>query len=164
MSAGAAWPEGRLEGRNALETALLAGVAALQEGHTHTMWWCSPDWSGWPLDHADLLAGLQSWMLAGGSLRLLAADYRGLATRCPRFVNWRVQWAHRIEARGLGRSGREVCPHLCWSAQGGWELLSADKGVLLGSSAPQAVVGWQERFQGLWERAVPAFPSSTLGL
>jgi hypothetical protein len=159
-----AWPEGRQEGREALQNALLAGLAALREGQAHTWWWCSPDWADWPLEHPDLLAGLQAWMLAGGHLKLLAADYRHITAQHPRFVQWRVQWTHRIEARGVGRSGRDSCPNLCWSPLGGWEVLAAERGVLVSSATPRAVVAWQERFQGLWERATPAFPGTTLGL
>lgn len=157
------WPEGRFDGRQALQEALLASLAVWQGG-PHAAWWCSSDWAGWPLDHPRVLEALQTWMLAGGSLRLLAGDYRLIAAQHPRFVNWRVQWAHRIDAKSVGRSSREACPHMVWSAQGGWEVLAAERGVLVSSRSPQAVVAWQERFQGLWERATPAFPSSTLGL
>lgn len=159
-----AWPEGRFEGRDALLQVWLQGVRCWQDGHAHAIWCSSPDWDGWPWDHPDVLNGLQACMQAGATLRLLALDYRRMHTTHPRFVAWRALWSHRIEARGLGRHVQDACPSLCWSASGGWELLSRQRGVLVSGAVPKALVAWQERYSDLWDRASAAFPSTTLGL
>ena len=59
-----------------------------------------PDFSGWPLDHPEILDSLTQWLRpAGRQLFMLGLDFEITARRLPRFAHWRRDWIHRIAIR-----------------------------------------------------------------
>lgn len=59
----------------------------------------SAGFEGWPFDEATLLAALVGWLrLPQRRLVLLAADYRTMGHRYPRFEQWRRDWVHAVPA------------------------------------------------------------------
>lgn len=59
----------------------------------------SATFDGWPLDDATLLPVLVNWLrLPQRRLLLLAADYRDMGSRFPRFEVWRRGWVHAVPA------------------------------------------------------------------
>lgn len=61
--------------------------------------WLDADFAVWPLDDGVLLQSLAAWLqLPQRRLTLVAHGFDELARRCPRFVRWRRDWTHAVEA------------------------------------------------------------------
>lgn len=158
------WPDGRLQGREAWAQALAAVLELALAERVRQMAWCDPDFADWPLGERVLTESLHAWSRAGGQLSLLALDYRTLRERHARFVTWRTQWSHRVDARAAPRELREGFPTLVCLP--GWAMSRSPSRppVVLASAEPARVQGLTLAWQGLWERSSAAFPATTLGL
>ncbi len=55
----------------------------------------------WPWSDDGLLQALTRWAGPGRQLQLLAQQYEDLARQHPRFVRWRRDYAHCVQARAL---------------------------------------------------------------
>lgn len=130
------------------------------------MTWVDPDFGAWPLDDDTLLETLGTWLrLPQRRLVLLARDYSQLQRQHPRFVSWRRDWAHAIDA---------------WSPAEGVEarlptLLIDDQRLCLQmhdtthwrgrlSLDEHAVRQWRDEIDALLQRCESAFPVHHLGL
>lgn len=158
------WPDGRLSGRDAWARAL---AAVLEQALFERIWqmaWSDPDFADWPLGERALTERLHAWSRAGGHLSLLALDYRMLRERHARFVSWRTQWSHRVEARAAPREAQDGFPTLVCLP--GWAMsrTASRPPVVLATHDPARVQGQAMVWQGLWERSTPAFAATTLGL
>lgn len=128
--------------------------------------WLDPDFAIWPLDDGALLQSLATWLaLPKRRLTLVAYGFDELARRCPRFVRWRRDWTHAIEA---------------WSPSEGVELrlptLAVDEGRLClqlfdrlqwrGRLAldEAAVQPWKGECDALLQRCEATFAARPLGL
>lgn len=123
-----------------------------------------PDFADWPLDEPALLATLTAWLRRPQRrLVLLAGDYEGVPRRQPRFVAWRADWAHAVEAWSpaervelptLVLDDGELClrlvDHLHWRGR-----------VELDSRSARL---WRDEIDAVLQRSEPAFPVYRLGL
>ena len=160
-----AWPQGRLEGRESFREAVRQAIRRMADGTAGTVWWCDPDFADWPLTEATVVGDLQRWMLAGGRLRLLAADFRYLQGHAARFVRWRRDWDHRIDARSLRRdvaAGEPVS--VLWTPNGQLRRLDDRRFSCVASSDAGELLRMQEWLQSVWQQGTPAFAATTLGL
>ena len=129
------------------------------------MLWVDVDFADWPLDDAGLLQRLTEWLrLPQRQLQLLASDYAPLGRRAA-FVTCRRLWSHAISAYAPDEEEAAQLPCLLLAEH--TQLLHLpDKTHWRGfsSSEPAALRLWRERADALLQRAVPAFPVTTLGL
>lgn len=159
-----AWPAGHGAGRQAWEGALWQAVRAAGQMPGLSMCWSDPDFAQWPLGERAWIEVLDDWAQAGGRLRMIAADYRDLRQRHPRFVSWRQRWAHRVQPRSLGRARTAETPALLVCRGGLVECLDPVRLGFVASTDPMARVRLQQGFDEWWQQAVPALPVTTLGL
>ena len=127
----------------------------------------------WPWSEPELLAALTAWARAPRRLHLLAAQYDDLRLRHPRFVQWRTQWGHCVEARAyeadaLAGAGK---PALAASflALGGAAPLSVrlfDEQHWRGAVSREAAdaLRTKEWFDAQAQRSCESFAVTTLGL
>jgi len=79
--------------------AVVWGVQTAALRGARRLWFTDPDFADWPLDDPALLAHLTAWLrLPQRCLVLLAASYDDVGRCKPRFVAWRRDWAHAVEA------------------------------------------------------------------
>ncbi len=124
------------------------------------------DLSDWPLDEPELLATLGAWLLRPGrQLVLLADDFEALPRSHPRFVAWRRDWVHAIEACTPAEPGTVTLPTLLLD-EGQVCVRVIDKRQWRGAVTCDARELWQarERVDAILQRSVPAFPATTVGL
>ena len=125
----------------------------------------SPDYAEWPLDDARVVDALTRWALSrrGISMRMLARNFDFVQTRAPRFVQWRIQFAHVVACQSIE-------PRFAEPAEG---VLGAMRGLvaLRGTHARRAV--WVEGaalhaeqggFDAAWDLSEPAFAPTIAGL
>lgn len=157
-------PEGRFEGRQAfmglvrqaLETAAREGWPALVLSDA--------DFADWPLGERAVVASLNAWAGRGRHLRLIAQDFSAVRLQHPRFVQWRVTWAHLVEAHALTAASAGEVPSALWSS--GWTLERLDplRCVGVGSAEGARRVALRERLDSVWLKGSPSFAATTLGL
>jgi len=155
---------GRFEGRLAFRQQVGAALALAARQGAHEIVLCDVDFESWPLHEQQVVESLHAWARSGRRARLLACRWELVQRHHARFVQWRRTWSHLIEARACAKADPESFPCILWTS--GWLLQRHD---------PVRWTGWAgsevlqlERaagsFQALWNRAIPAFPATTLGL
>lgn len=164
----AEWPEGRYTGPEALRQLVRDAVRLALKHHIHEMFWSDPDYADWPLGEAELTSDLNRWSRAGGQLRLLATDFRATEALHARFVTWRAQWSHLVQARavrrGTSRAAMPVTPSAVWMPPWSFERIDTDHQIMLATTDRVARMHTLERMEGHWRQAGPAFAPTTLGL
>lgn len=160
----AALPEGRLSGRVAFSDLIRQAFAtAVQEGWPR-MVLCDADFADWPLGERDVVASLHAWSQQGRSLHMLARDYSTLRQMHPRFVQWRITWAHLVEAQACASASAGELPSVLWSPTWTLQRLDPLRCTMVVSRSPERRVALQEQLQQWSHKGTPAFPASTLGL
>ena len=151
---------GRLDFQKIVRDAL---AAAASEGWREIIL-CDPSFEDWPLGERAVLESLTVWAQAGRSLTLLAKRYDTLRTTHHRFVTWRGQWSHLIDARAVPSADPIEFPSGIYSP--GWIMQRHDlvrsSGVC--SAQVQRRVQLQELLREWQGKSSPAFPATTLGL
>lgn len=157
-------PEGRLQGRLLFADLVRQALAtAAVEGWPRLVL-CDPDFSDWPLGEQAVVTSLQAWARRGRLLQVLGRDFGPLRLQHPRFVQWRVTWAHLLEVRACRSAAAEAFPSAIWSP--GWTLerIDATHGVMVASRDTGRLVALGERLDHWWQKGCAALPPSTLGL
>ncbi|WP_439114988.1 hypothetical protein [Hydrogenophaga sp.] len=157
-------PEGRLQGRQLFgDLVRLALATAAAEGWPRLVL-CDPDFSDWPLGERAAVASLQAWARRGRVLHVMGQDFGPLRLQHPRFVQWRVTWAHLIEVRACTSAVAGDLPSAIWSP--GWTLerIDASRGVMVARRDARRHVALAERLDHWWQKGSPSLPPSTLGL
>jgi hypothetical protein len=159
-----ALPTGRLQGRQVfVETVRLAFEVAADQGWSRVTL-SDADFADWPLGERAVVDALNRWARRGRTLKLLARHYDQLRLLHPRFVQWRVTWAHLVEAHAcLGAAGAEL-PSAIGSPVWTLERLDPLRNTLVASVDAERRVALQERVNECWLRSTPSFPASQLGL
>jgi hypothetical protein len=128
------------------------------------MLWSDKDFADWPLAERRVEAALQAWSQTGRKLTLIAKSYSLVLSNQHRFVNWRKQWSHIIEARAVGSISEDDFPCVLWSPE--WALhrtqLTWSKGTC--TAEPAQRLALRELLNELYGLSAPAFPAVTLGL
>lgn len=128
--------------------------------------WIDPDFSIWPLDEMPLLDTLTAWLrLPQRRLVLLGHEYARIERQHPRFVSWRRDWSHAVDAWTPSEPDQVRLPTLLIDDQRlclqvfdtvHWRgRLSLDE---------RAVRQWRDELDALLQRCEAAFPVRQLGL
>ncbi len=123
---------------------------------------CDPDFAGWPLAEREVFASLQDWSKSGRSMVILAEHYRYVEAHHARFVQWRQQWAHIVQAYALAPEHRAisaiVTPGFCLQRLD----LERSRGIV--SNEASVRLGMREVLNELRHKASRAFAATKLGL
>ena len=123
------------------------------------------DFADWPLNDPAVMQALQAWMKPPGRrLRIVGLDFDAVARAHPRFLRWRRDWAHRIEA--WRPSDGLLAPDLRGLLAGPVALqwLDAPAGCLRKVTGKLQVHALRERSAAFLQRCEPAWAVTTLGL
>ena len=148
------------------QSALLWGVRTAVARSARRMWWVDSDFATWPLEDPELLDSLSTWLRQPlRRLVFLASDFEQIPRCHPRFMRWRADWAHAIDAwappdelaaqlpRLLLDDG-PVCVHLIDATQ--WRGRA--------TLDPRVARGWRDEVDAVLQRSTATFPVGTLGL
>lgn len=159
-------PLSALRSQADFEAALHWGLQHALAARSRRLTWVDPDFTLWPLGDSALLAALEAWLrLPQRRLVLVAHDFTLIERRHPRFVTWRRNWAHAVEAWAPEEGVQLEMPRLMlddarlcvqmfdvvhWRGR-----LSLDE---------RAVRQWRDEIDALLQRCGAAFPVHQLGL
>ena len=156
--------DGRFDGRETFTSILRAAVGHAAAAGWREMVWCDADFEDWPLGERAFEAALLAWSRTGRRLTLLACRYDAVVDRHARFVRWRRDWSHIVEARVLAGVHAQDCPSAWWTPD--WVLHRIDPERCHGVCTRDASrrVALRENLDEFLRRSAPGFPAVTLGL
>lgn len=155
-----------LRSRTDFHDALRWSMAYALANRSRELTWLDADFAIWPLDDPLLLDALVGWLREPKRrLRLFAHSFDAIVRQCPRFVRWRRDWTHAIEAWSPSEGvdvrlptllidDRKLCLQLVDRVQ--W------RGRLTLDEA--AVAQWKGECDALLQRCEPSFAAHPLGL
>ncbi len=155
----------RIAGRSEFQAAVRAAFAEAGAAGWHQITLCDADFAMWPLNEPVVIDCLTAWVDARRHLHLLALDYDEVLRRHPRFVRWRVQWAHAVQARALVEVQPADVPTLL-HAPGALALRLLDPLRQQGrvSRLASDIASDGELIDAISQRSIEAFPPTTIGL
>lgn len=138
-------------------------ACAAREGW-HEIVLADADFAEWPLGERAVVQSLQEWAANGRRCTLFARRWDDVVRRHARFVTWRGQWAHIIDARACRSADALEFPSAIWSP--GWALRRLDGERSSGwcGPEPQRRLLLREDLQEWLRKSSPSFPAHTLGL
>ena len=155
----------RIDGRESFEQALQSAFDLAADQGASQLWLSDPDYARWPLGRPAMVAALARWAGPRRQLRLIAADYRGLPQRHPRWLQWRRQWAHIVQCLQVHEEFAPRVPCMLL-LPGHLALQLHDPDRYRGCLYRQSVdlLRCREMLDALSQRADESFPATTLGL
>lgn len=159
-----ALPSGRFEGLSAFQQLVRDALAAAAREGWRELVLCDADFADWPLGERAVAESLQAWSSGGRRCTLLARRWDEVVRRHPRFVDWRVKWAHIIDARACRSADPAELPSAIWSP--GWVLrrLDLERSNGYTGSEPERRLALREDLNEWLRKSSPSFPANTLGL
>lgn len=156
--------EGKFAGREDFQNLIRKAIDTAAREGWREMIWSDLDFADWPLGERSVEADLQAWSMTGRKLTLMAKRFDTLIANHHRFVTWRKQWAHIIEARSISSASEEEFPSMIWSP--GWVMHRLQPTLCKGvaGSEPARRLQSRELLADWLSKSGPSFPSSTLGL
>ena len=155
---------GQFSGRVQFEQLVRDALAtAAREGWREIVL-CDATFSDWPLGERSVDASLRAWSKTGRKMTLLAKHYRDVAAQHHRFVAWRGQWSHIIEARAVASA--DVLEITSGIYSNGWVMRRNEPVRSIGvcSTEPARRVALREEIDGWLLKSSAAFAATTLGL
>lgn len=164
ISGAAPLPSGRFEGRATFQQLVRDALACAAREGWRELVLCDPDFSDWPLGERAVAEALQAWSAGGRRCTLLARRWDEVVRRHPRFVGWRVTWAHIIDARACRSADPLEFPSAIWSP--GWVLqrLDVERSNGYSGAEPERRLLLRETLNEWLRKSSPSFPANTLGL
>ncbi len=154
----------RFTGRVAFQEQVRHALHLANAEGWNELWLTDASFEDWPMGERAVHEALQAWSRNGRTLYLLAKRFDTLQRMHHRFVSWRVQWAHIVQARAMPSVDALDFPSAI--ASSAWVLQRLDPERCTGfvSRDPGLRLALQENLREHWHRASPAFAASTLGL
>ncbi|MDX9969731.1 MAG: hypothetical protein RBS47_11965 [Hydrogenophaga sp.] len=153
------WPEGRFQGREAFAGLVRQAAVLLAREKCSPVVFSDADFSDWPLGERAVVEALHAWAGQGRAMRWLARDFRAVRQAHPRLVQWRGIWSHIVEARAC-----PVPPSAIWTPAWAMERIDPERCVVVATADTGRCQALRERIDACWERGMPSFPASVLGL
>ena len=155
----------QISGRNDFQAMVRAALAEAASAGWRELWLCDPDFANWPLGERGVVESLTQWVGARRRLTVLATQYDDIVRLHPRWVQWRVQWAHVVSCRALPELQADDVPVLL-HAPDGITLRLFDRLNYRGVVSREMADGQQARelLDAISQRSVEAFPATTLGV
>lgn len=156
--------EGVFAGRADFQKLIRDAISAAAREGWREMVWFDLNYEDWPLGERSVEASLQAWSATGRKLTIVAKRFDGLIAKHHRFVAWRKQWSHIIEARAIGSASDEEFPSLIIAPH--WAMQRLQPALCKGVAGYEAKrrVDLRELANEWLAKSSPSFPSTTLGL
>jgi peptidyl-tRNA hydrolase len=156
--------QGVFSGRTDFQQLIRSALAQAAKEGWREMVWFDLNYADWPLGERSVEASLQAWSETGRKLTIVAKRFDTLIATHHRFVAWRKQWSHIIEARGVTSASDEEFPSLILSPT--WAMQRLQPALCKGVAGyePKRRVDLRELTQEWLAISSPSFPSTTLGL
>lgn len=155
-----------IQTRADFDAAVMWAVQTAQARGARRLLMVDRDFADWPLGRPELLQALQAWLrLPQRRLVLLAAGFDEVPRRHPRFVAWRRDWAHAVEAWAPPAELAGALPTLL--VDDGPVCLQVFPGPQLrGRAGLDALEArrWRDEIDAVLQQSEAAFPVQTLGL
>lgn len=154
-----------IQSRGEFHAALREALDEVARVGCRELFLCDEDFADWPLNDPELIEQLTRWAMSHRRLTLLAQTFDGVVRSYPRFVAWRRQWSHIVDARALEEAEPGEIPTLLL-APGVASLRLFDRVHVRGSLShdPADAIRDRELVDAISQRAVESFPATTLGL
>lgn len=156
--------DGRFEGLATFQQIVRDALAAAAAQGWREIILSDASFEDWPLGERAVAESLESWSASGRRLVLLARRYDDVQRRHARFVTWRRQWAHIVEACACPSADPIELPSAVWTPQWVMERRDIARSTGFCGSEAERRVALRERLQEWLRRSAPAFPATTLGL
>ena len=157
-------PVGVFAGRADFQQLIRDAIQTAADEGWREMIWFDLSFDDWPLGERSVEASLQAWSKTGRKLTIVAKRFDTVLAKHHRFVQWRKQWSHIIEARAVSSASEEEFPSMLWSP--GWALHRLQptwsKGIT--STDPARRLEIKELMADWLSKSAPAFAATTLGL
>jgi hypothetical protein len=156
--------DGTFDGRSAFQQLVRDALATAAREGWRSITLVDASFEDWPLGERAVVESLSAWSQTGRSFTMLAKRFDTLVAKHHRFVTWRSQWSHIIEARGVPSADAESFPSALYSP--GWVLRRLDPVRSKGVAGPEAQrrVLLREEINEWLGKSSPAFAATTLGL
>ncbi len=159
-----ALPDGVFEGRKAFQELVRNALAQAADQGWREIILCDASFDDWPLGERAVIESLSAWSQTGRKCTLLAKRFDTVQAKHHRFVSWRGQWSHIIDARAVPSADATEFPSAIYTPS--WVMRRLDlvrsKGVS-GSEAARRLLLREELSEWLGKSTL-AFPATTLGL
>lgn len=164
MSEAIPLPASRFEGREAFRQLLRDALACAAREGWRELILSDADFEDWPLGERAVAESLQAWANGGRRMTLLACGYQQVLRQHARFVQWRATWSHIVTPLACANADPLDLPSAIWSP--GWVLERRERERCIGhcGAEPERRVQLRENLAAWLQKAVPAFPATTLGL
>jgi hypothetical protein len=155
---------GSFAGRAEFQQLIRNAIAASAREGWREMLWFDLSFEDWPLGERSVQADLQAWSATGRKLTIVAKRFDALIAKHHRFVTWRKQWSHIIEARAISSASDEEFPSLILAPS--WAMQRLQPALCKGVAGHEAKrrVDLRELSNEWLAKSGPSFPSTTLGL
>jgi hypothetical protein len=163
-AAGARGDVHRFSGRVAFQEQVRQALELANTEGWNELWLSDASFEDWPLGERAVHEALQAWSRNGRKLHLLAKRFETVQRLHHRFVSWRVQWAHIVEARAIPSLDALDFPSAMASSAWALQRLDLERSTGFVSRRPGSRLTLHETLREHWGRASPAFAASTLGL
>lgn len=156
--------EGAFAGRADFQNLIRDAIGTAARDGWREMVWFDLNYEDWPLGERSVEDSLQAWSQTGRKLTIVAKRFDGLIAKHHRFVNWRKQWSHIIEARAVTSASDEEFPSLILAPH--WAMHRLQPALCKGVAGFEAKrrVDLRELSNEWLALSAPSFPSTTLGL
>jgi len=159
-----ALPMGVFAGCNEFKQLIRVAIEAAADLGWQEMIWFDLSFEDWPLGERSVQASLQAWSKTGRKLTLVAKRFDTVQAKHHRFVQWRKQWSHIIEARAVGSASEEEFPSALWSPTWVLQRLQPTWSHGITSVEPVRRLEVREMMRHWIAKSSPSFPANTLGL
>jgi len=129
------------------------------------VWITDVDFADWPLGELAVIENLTHWAMSHRKLTVVAQTFEEISLKHPRFKEWRRQWPHVVECRQLEEIEPGEMPTIL-VAPGVVTVRLFDRVHARGSVSHELAdaIRARELVDAVWQRAIEAFPATTLGL
>ncbi len=156
--------EGAFAGRKDFQQLIRDAIAQAADEGWREMIWMDLNFADWPLGERSVEASLQAWSETGRKLTIVAKRFDTVISMHHRFVSWRKQWSHIIEARSVSSASDEEFPSVILAPN--WAMHRLQPALCKGVAGYEAKrrVDLRELTNEWLAISSPAFASTTLGL
>lgn len=156
--------KGAIAGRGEVVAAWRKLVMEALEQGVRELWWSDVDFVDWPLNEPLLVDALAQWARPHRRLHLVAQHYDEMPRRHPRFVRWRRDFGHVVDAWCAEDVDPSQHPCLLVAGDSSIELLDHGHWRAKTSEDPADAQRARERLDAILQRSAPGFAATTLGL
>jgi hypothetical protein len=156
--------EGTFNGRNEFAQLIRDALATAAREGWRELLLCDASFEDWPLGESAVIGSLQAWSKTGRKFSIMAKRFDTLIAKHHRFVAWRGQWSHIVEARAVPNADATEFPSAIYSPA--WVMrrldLARSKGVASSDAGRRVLL--REEINEWVGKSSPAFTATTLGL